>query len=148
LLVVLLILTIVVTGNPKSTSLENGLLQFISFVFSTAIALAIGYFSAREQGRELVQPHGRKAVRRIVTLGSGIQSFGEILAAERTRMERQAEQSGSVTLSEVETTFTVLASQIDGQLRTVGDAIEDWRDVVPDEVRAIEEQAQRNDSDE
>lgn len=142
LIVVLLALTILVTGNRHSTKLENGLLQFVAFAISTAIAIAIGYISAREQAKEIVRPHGRKAVRRIVTLGSGIQSFRSILESERERMEHQASQSGQIQAFEVQKTFEVLSSQVGGQLRVVEDAIEDWRDVVPEEVAAIETQGE------
>lgn len=144
LIVILLALTIIVTGNRDSTNLENGLVQFIAFGFGTAIAIGIGYVSAKEQAREIVRPHGRKAVRRIVTLGSGIQAFRALIETEWQRMEHQAAESGQVEAFEVQKTFEVLSSQVAGQLRVVEDAIEDWRDVVPEEVAAIEGQGERS----
>jgi hypothetical protein len=147
-LVVLLALTILISVLPTTEGLASGLLQFLLFVISTAISIGVGFFSASTQGKEIVKPHGRKAVRRIVTLGNGIRSFAEVLQTERIRMGRQAGDSGTVDLREVETTFVVLESQIQGQLRTVVDAIEDWRDVVPEDVKAIEDQAEKNEDNE
>lgn len=146
LLVGLLVLTIIVTGNQSSTKLENGLLQFISFMFSVAIAGGIGYFSAKEQGKAIVRPHGRKAVRRIVTLGDGVRSFGTVIEAERERFSHRGATNGQIELFEVERTFDVLYSQLEGQLRTINDAIEDWRDVVPEDVAAIEQRAKGGES--
>ncbi len=38
--------------------------------------------------------------------------------------------------------FDLLESQIAGELRTVSDALEDWRDIVPEEVEAMEAETQ------
>lgn len=141
LLLVLLVLTIVIAGNKDSTALENGLLQFIFFAAGTAIAIFLGYISAKEQAKEIVRPHGRKAVRRIVTLGTQIRSFGSLIEVERERLSHQASTGGELDPFEVEKTLEVLASQLDGQLQTIGDSIEDWRDVVPEEVAALERRA-------
>jgi hypothetical protein len=147
LLVVLLTLTIIVTGDEDSTGLENGLLQFIFFAVSTAVAVFLGYISAKEQAKEIVRPHGRKAVRRIVTLGTQIRSFGSVIEVERERLAHRAKADGELDQFEVEKTLEVLASQLDGQLQTIEDSIEDWRDVVPEEVAALEQRAREAESD-
>jgi hypothetical protein len=141
LLLVLLGLTIAVTGKAKPTGLENGLLQFIFFASSVAVALLLGYLSAKEQAKEIVRPHGRKAVRRIVTLGTQIRSLGSVIQVERERLAHQAQAGKGLEAYEVEKTLEVLSTQLEGQLRTIDDSIEDWRDVVPEEVSALEERA-------
>lgn len=140
-LVALLALTILITGDEESTKLENGLLQFISFVITVAISVGIGYFSAKEQGRGILKPHGRKSVRRIVNLGDGVRAFGTTIETERARFKHRSDQDGHIDVFEVERTLDVLYGQLEGQIRTVNDAIEDWRDVVPEDVAAIEERA-------
>lgn len=146
-LVVLLVLTIIITDKAEPSGLENGLLQFIFFAVGTCIAIFLGYISAKEQAKEIVRPHGRKAVRRIVTLGTQVRSLGSVLQVERERFSHQAEAGGKLEAYEVEKTLEILASQLEGQLRTIEDSIEDWRDVVPEEVSALEERPNKGAED-
>jgi hypothetical protein len=144
LILVLLIVTILVTGRKDATNLENGLVQVFAFALSLAIAIPIGIATARGQAKDIVSPHSIKAVRRIVTLGASIQAFRTILEVERERMAQQSSGDGRLDAIEVDATFMVLTSQVDGQLRVVGDAIADWRDVVPDDVDAVIRQGERS----
>jgi hypothetical protein len=136
-LVLLLVATIVVTGNEKASELEKGLLNFIFFVFAAGLAVYLGRESLSREASEMLRPHGRKAVRRIVALGRGIGTFSTVIETERELIASRS-KGESVDIVTVERAFDILESHVGEQLGTVGDAIEDWRDVVPDEVQALE----------
>jgi hypothetical protein len=48
-------------------------------------------------------------------------------------------------LIHVEHALNVVQSRIEGELRTAGNALEDWRDVVPDEVESVLRVEEAND---
>ena len=136
----LLLLTIWITGQEDMTNLESGLLQFILFAAGIAVSFYLGRRSVSEAAQEVLRPHGRKSVRRIVNLAQGITSFRHVIHEQRQLLSEQAAaNAGQVPLGQVEHTFATLEVVIAGQLRTAADAVEDWRDVVPAEVTALEE---------
>jgi hypothetical protein len=138
----LLAATIWLTGQKDMTNRENGLLQFIFFAAGVALSFYFGRQSVVEAAQDVLRPHGRKAVRRIVNLAQGITSFATVIREQRSLLADQARaSSGQVPFEQVEFTFNTLDIVVAGQLRTAADAIEDWRDIVPDEVRALEEGA-------
>jgi hypothetical protein len=141
-LLILFALTVAVTANEHASELSKGLLQFIFFVAAAGLAVDLGRQSLKRGTTDVLKPHGRKAVRRIVRLGQGIGSFSTTIATQRDLMrQRGAEQGGAVEVFEVEGAFEMLEAHVAAQLGIVEDAIEDWRDVVPAEVEAIESRA-------
>ncbi len=140
----LFVLTVVVTANEHASELSKGLLQFIFFVAASGLAIDLGRQSLKEGTADVLKPHGLKAVRRIFRLGQAIGSFSGAIAMQRELMQRRAEeQNGTVEIFEVEGAFAALEAHVTAQLGIVEDAIEDWRDVVPSEVEAIEERAKK-----
>jgi hypothetical protein len=82
-------------------------------------------------------------------LGQGIGSFSGAIATQQALMqERGAPNDGKVDVFEVEGAFATLEAHVNAQLGIVQDAIEDWRDVVPAEVEAIEDRARKPEEDE
>lgn len=141
-LLVLFVLTILVTGNEHASELSKGLLQFIFFVAASGLAIDLGRQSLQRGTEDILKPHGRKAVRRIVRLGQGIGGFSGTIATQRELMQhRGSENGGQVEVFEVEGAFAMLEAHVAAQIGIVEDAIEDWRDVVPAEVEAIENQS-------
>jgi hypothetical protein len=55
--------------------------------------------------------------------------------------------AGTLDYENVQLTMLMLERIVIEQLNTVDDALEDWRDLVPDEVKAIEEQVQKKERD-
>lgn len=137
---VLLALTIWLTSEKDMTAREEGLFQFIFFTVGVVISFVLGKQSVADAAQDVLSPHGRKSVRRIVNLAKGLGSLSVVIRQQRILLEEQADSNqGQVTFTQVSNTFDTLDVVIDGQLRTVADAIEDWRDVVPEEVQALED---------
>lgn len=148
-LIVLFVLTVIVTANEHASELSKGLLQFIFFVAASVLAVDLGRQSLKRATTDVLKPHGRKAVRRIVRLGQGIGSFSGAIDTQKTLMQARGESNdGKVDVFEVEGAFATLEAHVNAQLGIVQDAIEDWRDVVPAEVEAIEESARKLEADE
>jgi hypothetical protein len=139
---VLLTVDILVTRRKDVTTLELGLLQFIFFATSVGLPYLFGRRSTAAEAAAAIRRDGRKAVRRIVNLGKSIQDFGGALnEASAHTSDLAINNDGMVPIVEVEYAFRALRSHLDGQIRTVSDAIEDWRDIVPEEVESLEQKA-------
>jgi hypothetical protein len=148
-LIVLFVLTVLVTGNEHASELSKGLLQFIFFAAASGLAIDLGRQSLKKGSEDVLKPHGRKAVRRIVRLGQGIGGFSGTIATQRELMRHRGnENGGQVEVFEVEGAFEMLEAHVAAQIGIVEDAIEDWRDVVPAEVEAIENKSRKTTNDE
>lgn len=140
----LLVLMLLFTGN-ENTNRENGLYQFIFFSAGVGFSFFSGRQSARVAAADVLRPHAKAAMRRLTNLGAGIRGFGEALNAERRYIETEAENNGGmVPATHVTQAHEMLSIQIQAQIRTTTDAMEDWREFVPDEVAAVERQGNQN----
>jgi len=147
-LIILFALTVVVTANKDASELSKGLLQFIFFLAASILAIDLGRQSLKRAASDVLKPHGRKAVRRILRLGQSIGSFSETIETQRALMQhRGSQRDGTVEVFEIEGAFAMLEDHVAAQLGIVEDAIEDWRDVVPTDVEAIESQARKTEDD-
>ena len=110
----------------EPTALEQALLRAISLGLGLWGAYIIGQQSARDAARDLMQPHARSAFRRLLSLYG---SLGRV--AEHISIFRRASISA-------ETGYPLLHAIVTEQLATAGDAMEDWRDIVPEDVAEVE----------
>lgn len=143
-----LAITILITSRKEVTDFELGLLQFILFAGGAALTWIFGRRSVKAEAEDLIRRDGQKAIRRIVNLADGVTYFDGILNRESTQLEVMAgDNDGMVPVAAVGAAFDALADHVPGQLRTLDDAIQDWRDIVPEQVadleRRVEEERQR-----
>jgi hypothetical protein len=135
-------LTVLLTSRENVSEYEQGLLQFILFAAGAGLTYFFGALSVKAEAQDLIQRDARKAVRRIVNLASGVQDFAVALKRESDRvLVVAAENDGLVPGATAQAAFDALAGHIPGQLRTLEDAIEDWRDIVPEQVADLERRA-------
>jgi hypothetical protein len=137
--VVLFILTLELTST-QHTSRENGLVQFIFLAVGVGGSFVFGRQSAKAAATDVLRPAARAAVRRLANLASGMQAIGSALIVQREYMEEQANDEGLVAVAHVAQAQDMLTIQINAQIRTATDAIEDWREFVPEAVAAVEHQ--------
>jgi hypothetical protein len=134
-----LALTVLVNGRKTVDPLASGLLQFFFVVVGVAASFAFGRISSELAAAELVKRDARKAVRRIVGLARTTQLMSSVINDRREFLERQAGSGAeSIDVNEELRTLAVLDHVILTQLAQAQDSIEDWRDVVPDEVAEVE----------
>jgi hypothetical protein len=127
------------TAPKHNSNRENGLYQFIFLAIGVAASFLAGRQSARVSAADVLRPHAKAAVRRLTNLASGIQGFGVGLNTERQYIEQQAaDNGGMVPLAAVTQAHEMLFIQIELQIQTATDAMEDWREFVPEEVATVE----------
>lgn len=118
----------VVASQRPLSSLEAFLLQAFWVVAGLVGSFVFGRQSAREAAKEMVKPHARSAFRRLLSL---YQSLGRLAhAIERGKPATQDNPT--------ESSLDVLEAIVVEQLATANDALEDWRDLIPEDIAELE----------
>ncbi|MET8370569.1 hypothetical protein ABZU42_12670 [Micromonospora profundi] len=142
--VALAVLTVYVAVQKPPNLLATGLLQAITLIFSTAGSIFLTLASAKSAADDSLRRHARSAFRRM-------RNLYEALGRLRTEIDRQSVRlaglgTGStsrVDYEHVRAGFVALDQLVTEQIATADDALEDWRDIVPEEVQEIQEQARK-----
>ena len=116
------------SSNRTLSTLENTLFQ----IFTLAAGLVGSYFLGRESAaanaKELMKPHARSAFRRLIALYRGLSRIdGEI---QVSRLNLSSDQYLNSCLGKLE-------GMVTEQIATAADALEDWNDIVPEEVQEL-----------
>lgn len=111
------------------TEVEGIYFQALISITSFASSFIFGRMSARAAAREIIRPHARSAFRRLVSLYKSVSRVASVAAAAR---ESSSDHDHLVALSKIE-------ESVFAQLLTADDAIEDWRDIVPEDVDELRE---------
>lgn len=118
------------TATQRTLSgLESVLWQIFVFAGGLAGSFMFGRQSAREAAKEMIKPHARSAFRRLVSL---YESFS------RASSEIQS-LDNSESPEDYRVAFAKLDAIVTEQLTTADDALEDWRDVVPEDVEELKQ---------
>ena len=123
-----------IASHRKLTDLENVLFQVISLGIGLIGAYVLGEASAKENAMEIVRPHARSAFRRVLSL---YDSLSRLLQTMSSSKKLLVENSGAVAAIEK---FESLVLE---QLCTSGHAIEDWEDLVPEEIAILKAKASK-----
>ena len=116
-----------VTTTRTLTGLESVLLQIFALATGLAGSFIFGQQSARKAATEIIKPHARSAFRRLLSLYRSLSRVANILASSQDFESRED--------------YEVMQAKLEGivveQLTTAGDALEDWRDIVPEDVEEL-----------
>lgn len=113
------------------TALELGLLQLVILATGLLGSYIFGRNSARAGAMEVIKPHARSAFRRVTALYNSLYRLSD-------RIEDLKEDGPDNRLD-------LIQALVNEQIATGQDAMEDWRDIVPEEVEEIERRTQRHD---
>lgn len=116
--------SIYIATQRTLTNLENTLLQAFSLAFGLVGSFYFGKQSAIDAAKEIIKPHARSAFRRLISLYESLSRVG--VEIENSKVN----QSELVTIAKME-------AIVIEQLATADDALEDWRDIVPDDVEEL-----------
>lgn len=148
LLVAVGILGGVVFGRKESTALEVGLTEGLVIAITGVTGGLFTYIFSRASvesaARGLVKTHSRPAFRRVLHLYAGLQRLGASIDERRRILTAEVDQQGGVQLAFVQSALDLLYAEVVEQTATADDAMNDWRDLVPDEVAQIEAVARGN----
>ncbi|MYA99802.1 hypothetical protein F4X90_09005 [Candidatus Poribacteria bacterium] len=127
-LVVLLCLVYIIT-DPPLTDLENILLQVIFLAVGCSVSFFVGQKSVEKAAKEIIKPHARSAFRRLISLYESL---------SRASTEIQS-LDNSESLEDYRVALAKFDAIVTEQLNTADDALEDWRDIVPEDVEELKQ---------
>jgi hypothetical protein len=122
----------VAAARRQLTSLESTVLQGVSLVAGLVGSYVFGRFSSRKAAAEMVRPHARSAFRRVLGLYWGLSRLAGAIERARTATPSAAEDSNPPPV--LDTIEAIVVEQV----ATAGDSLEDWRDIIPEEVEEVE----------
>jgi hypothetical protein len=122
---------LVVAAHRELSSLENVLLQVLSLGLGLIGSYVLGVASARENAFEIVKPHARSAFRRVLSLYQSLSRLLQTMSNDKAKIEGNPE--AVIIIEKFE-------SIVIEQLATSGDSLEDWNDLVPEEIAALKSQ--------
>ena len=126
-------LTVWVSSERDLSALEASLFQLIILAISLAVSYIFAHKAASGAAQDLIRPHARSAFRRVLRLYDGLFRLANTIN-ERRQRERIVESDTPDSIQFV----------IELQIRTIVDALEDWRDIVPEDVEDIEKKLEQH----
>ena len=115
----------------QPTTFEAGLFQVFILLTGLWGSYILGKNSALDAARELIRPHARSAFRRVLNLYDSLFRLS-------VRLEKLKEGNPDQRLDLVQ-------ALVDEQYTTGRDALEDWRDIIPQDVAEIERRYTQSD---
>lgn len=112
------------TAFRDLTTFELGLLQLLILATGLVGSYIFGKHSAQAGARDVIRPHARAAFRRVTALYQSLYRLS-------IRIEQLKDEKPDNRLD-------LIQALVDEQIATGQDAMEDWRDIVPEEVEQIE----------
>lgn len=137
--------TVYVALQKPSNILAAAVLQAITLVFSTYGAYVFATASVQSAAQELIRPHARSAFRRVRRIYEALVRIVQLIEQQLAEFDvaRQPGNLSAVDYQYARLTLVMLGQIVTEQANTVDDALEDWRDLVPDEVQAIEDRVRK-----
>lgn len=137
----LILISLVVAGlfshaatTRTLTGLESVILQFFSLLAGLIGSFFFGRQSAREAAREIIKPHARSAFRRLLSLYQSLSRVADVIESSQNSESPEENQA----------TLAKLEAIVVEQLSSADDAIEDWRDIVPEDVKELDQRFSPN----
>ena len=103
------------------TPVEVIALQIITLLAGIGGSYLFGRQSARDAGKEMIEPHARSAFRRLISLYEGLSRVANVI---------EEPEADAVKLK-------VIRAIVVEQISTADDALADWEDVVPEAVAEL-----------
>ena len=117
-------------SERKLSDLENIQFQIITMSIGLVGSYLLGGATARESAMDIVRPHAKSAFRRVLSLYASLGRLNKTMEKIKPTLA-----SNPQAIAAIERFQDLVIEQIN----TSGDTIEDWGDIVPDEVAKIKE---------
>jgi len=122
------VIFVVFAAIRQLTQLEVVLLQLFSLATGLIGSFILGRRSAESAAREMIKPHARSAFRRVLSLYRSLSRLATTIAS--ARLSKSSDDGEGPVLDKLE---AIVVEQI----ATADDAMEDWRDIVPEDVEEL-----------
>lgn len=127
------VLFLAISSQRPLTNLENVLLQLFTLGLGLVGSFFIGRLSAREVALDIIKPHARSAFRRLLSLYNSLSRMARTI---QEATEKTNPTSAEIVLANIE-------SVVIEQIASADDALEDWRDIIPDDVEQIQKRIKK-----
>lgn len=114
-----------IASQRNLSSLENIFLQIFILTTSLAGSFLLGKIFSQNSAYDAIKPHARSAFRRVLALYGGLSRLAKSVDNE-------------INVSKKNNALEKIKAILIEQLATADDALEDWNDIVPEEVEEIE----------
>ena len=148
--VILAAVNVYVGAGKPDNELAGAVLQGIALVFGVYGSYVLGKASAFDARDRITEARALSALRRMLNLYRALGRQRKSLSQQMFRLDQLAQQqnpNGRVEIEHVRGSFMTLEAMVTEQINTAGDALEDWRELLPDEVARIEKQVQEPDGE-
>lgn len=125
-------------GQRTLSQTDLALFDALTLVLSVVGSVTIGGELQERHARQLIGPHGRSAFRRAASLYTALSRFRHQIGKEREVLAAAADEDGRVATAMVDMALDVFETQVGEQVQAANDAMEDWRDVIPEYIAAME----------
>ena len=125
------VLLVSLSAFRNVSPVEIALFQILILGLGLFGSYTFGRKSAWEGAREAIRPHARAAFRRVLAQYNSLYRLS-------ARIEEFKRESPDHRLD-------LIQALVHEQIATGKDAMEDWRDIVPEEVEEVERRSTRND---
>ena len=118
-------------SERKLSDLENIQFQVITMSIGLAGSYLLGGVTAREAAEHIVRPHAKSAFRRVMALYASLGRLHNTMDKVKSTLVPSPEAIAAIER------FQDLVIE---QINTSGNTIDDWGDLVPEEVAKVKEQ--------
>ena len=122
------------------TSLETVLFQVIIMGLGLTGSYIFGKYSSEQAAKDLIKPHARSAFRRLISLYNSLSRLGAAIDEAIENEDSYSNRHNILILEKLE-------SIVIEQLATADDAMEDWHDLVPEEVDELKKRLKGNNNE-
>jgi hypothetical protein len=135
---------VVISAYRPLTSLEQTLFQILTLVLSLIGSADLGMRWAKAATEEQTRLQARTGLRRVLTLYASVARFGQLVEERRSLLGGIAmlSRNNTIPMTHVDQALDLLAVASTEQLGTASAALEDWRDLLPDEVEKLAQRAE------
>ncbi len=123
------VLVVYTTTTRVLTAVESTIWQVFVLTAGLAGSFIFGRQSAKEVAKEIIKPHARSAFRRLVSLYESLSRASTVI-----QLTESSESS-----EDIRVTIAKLDAIVTEQLNAADDALEDWRDIVPEDVEELKQ---------
>lgn len=123
---IMIMILVAYTSTVRTlTGIEVSILQIVALLASLGGSYIFGHRASKESIKEKIGMQARSAFRRLMSLYASISSVAIFIESEE-----DIDDSSKLK---------VIKAIVDGQINTADDALEDWRDLVPESVEEMKE---------
>jgi predicted DNA-binding protein (UPF0278 family) len=132
--VLITIFSINIASQRPLSNLENTLFQAFALFAGLTGSFIFGKRSAKDSAREIIKPHARSAFRRIISL---YMSLSRVVSEIQNYWETEEIDKKKMSIAKLEAIVVE-------QLTTADDALEDWGDIIPEDVEELRSKLEKH----